>query len=95
MHPNILAKRQLDAQNRIMSAAQLLAHRFGVKPPAMVEVRQNEIAQMLRWEAVATFLEALALVEPGIALADILAVEGLSKSSIAKLMETFGGSNDA
>jgi len=95
MHPNILAKRQLDAQNRIMSAAQILAQRFGVKSPAMVESRQNDITQMLRWEAVATFLEALALVEPGIALADILAVEGLSKSSIAKLMETFGGSNDA
>lgn len=94
MHPTILAKRQLDAQNRIVDAAQLLAERFGVEPPNAIQERQTDVAQMLRWEAVAKFLEALAFVERGVKLEDILAIEGLSKTSVAKIKEAFGGENE-
>lgn len=89
MHPSVLAKRELDAQNRIMDAAQLLAERFEVEPPKPVQERYPDVAQMARWGAVATFLEALALVEPGPRIGEILEIEGLSKTSIKAIMKHF------
>lgn len=90
MHPTSLAKRQLDAQNRSMAAAEVLAQRAGVSMPDMRQVRQPAILQLLKWEALAEVLEALANTQPGITLADVLAVEGLSKTSIKALRSHFG-----
>ena len=90
MHPTSLAKRQLDAQNRSMAAAEALAHRAGVSMPDMRQVRQPAILQLLKWEALAEVLEALANRQPGITLADVLAIEGLSKTSIKALRKHFG-----
>lgn len=81
MHPTSLAKRQLDAQNRSMAAAEVLAQRAGVSMPDMRQVRQPAILQLLKWEALADVLEALACADSnrqlGITLADVLAIEGL------------------
>lgn len=90
MHPTSLAKRQLDAQNRSMAAAEALAQRAGVSMPDMRQVRQPAILQLLKWEALAEVLEALANRQPGITLADVLAIEGLSKTSIKALRKHFG-----
>ena len=90
MHPTSLAKRQLDAQNRSMAAAEALAQRAGVSMPDMRQVRQPAILQLLKWEALAEVLEALANRQPGITLADVLAIEGLSKTSIKALRSHFG-----
>ena len=90
MHPTSLAKRQLDAQNRSMAAAEVLAQRAGVSMPDMRQVRQPAILQLLKWEALAEVLEALANTQPGITLADVLAIEGLSKTSIKALRKHFG-----
>lgn len=93
MHPQILAKRQLDAQNRIMATTSALAEKFSVEPPAMVNQRQPGVAQMLRWEGVAVFLEALAVKveawKTEVGLDDILKIEGLSKTSIKAIEEHF------
>ncbi|MBX3012344.1 MAG: hypothetical protein KF832_12590, partial [Caldilineaceae bacterium] len=59
MHPTILAKRELDAQKRILTATETLAARFGIATPASVQERYPEVAQMRRWEVVAAFLDAL------------------------------------
>lgn len=100
MHPTSLAKRQLDAQNRSMAAAEVLAQRAGVSMPDMRQVRQPAILQLLKWEALADVLEALANTQPGlhsqqtssrqVTLADVLAIEGLSKASIKALRSHFG-----
>ncbi len=66
MHPTSLAKRQLDAQNRSMAAAETLAQRAGVSMPDMRQVRQPAILQLLKWEALADVLEALANTQPAI-----------------------------
>lgn len=92
MHPAILAKRQLDAQNRIMDASHLLAERFDIDPPLAVTENRSEIAQMMRWEAVADFIEGLSLAEVAkIAdvVNDVLSI-GLSKTSVAKIQEHYG-----
>lgn len=60
MHARMLAKRELDAQNRIIAATSTLAEKFSVEAPVSVKERQPDIAQMLRWESIADFLEALA-----------------------------------
>lgn len=60
MHPTALAKRQLDAQNRSMAAAEALAQRAGLSMPDVRQVRQPAIAQLFKWEALAEVLEALA-----------------------------------
>ena len=90
MHPTSLAKRQLDAQNRSMAAAEVLAQRAGVSMPDLRQVRQPTILQLLKWEALAEVLEALAKAQPGVTLADVLAIEGLSKTSIKALRKHFG-----
>lgn len=105
MHNATIAKRQLDALNKVTDAMTLLAERFGVDVPAPAQHRDPTIGQMMRWEAVAHFLEALCLAEqpqicfPGaralgsetlLSLDDVLAIDGLSKTSIAKLQKAFG-----
>lgn len=90
MHPTALAKRQLDAQNRSMAAAEALAQRTGLSMPDVRQVRQPAIAQLFKWEAIAEVLEALAKAQPAVTLADVLAVEGLSKTSIKALRTHFG-----
>lgn len=60
MHPSMLAKRQQAAQQRIMEAAATLAEKFNVAPPMEVTQRQPDMAQMLRWEGIADFLDAIA-----------------------------------
>lgn len=89
MHPTSLAKRQLDAQNRSMVAAEAIAQRHGLTLPAARQVRQPDIAQMLKWEALADFLEALANTH-SITLADVLAIDGLSKTSARAIRKHFG-----
>lgn len=89
MHPTSLAKRQLDAQNRSIAAAEVIAQRHGLALPAARQVRQPDIAQMLKWEALADFLEALANTH-SITLADVLAIEGLSKTSARAIRRHFG-----
>lgn len=89
MHPTSLAKRQLDAQNRSMVAAEAIAQKHGLTLPAARQVRQPDIAQMLKWEALADFLEALANTH-SITLADVLAIEGLSKTSARAIRKHFG-----
>lgn len=89
MHPTSLAKRQLDAQNRSIAAAEAIAHRHGLTLPAARQVRQPDIAQMLKWEALADFLEALANTH-SITLADVLAIDGLSKTSARAIRKHFG-----
>lgn len=59
MHARMLAARQLDAQNRIISASSALAEKFSVDAPVSVKERLPDVAQMLRWESIADFLEAL------------------------------------
>ena len=92
MHQSILAKRQLDAQARSMAAASTLAQRYGLTLPDARQVRDPAIAQLFKWEALATFLEALAAAEPapGLTLADVLAVEGLSKTAVKAIAKAFG-----
>lgn len=92
MHQSILAKRQLDAQNRSMGAVATLAERYGLPLPEVRQVRDPAIAQMFKWEAVATVLESIAAIEPtpGLALADVLAVEGLSKTAKTAIAKAFG-----
>ena len=89
MHPTSLAKRQLDAQNRSMVAAEVIAQKHGLTLPAVRQVRQPDIAQMLKWEALADFLEALANTH-SITLADVLAIDGLSKTSARAIRRHFG-----
>jgi hypothetical protein len=92
MHPQILARRQLDAQNRIIAAAATLAEKFNVEPPAVVSQRLPDVAHMLRWEAVAAFLEALASAQTetaGVDLNEILAIPGLSKTAIKAIEDHF------
>lgn len=60
MHPRMLAAREADAQTRIMAATEKLAKSFGIDAPAPVAQRLPDVAAMLRWEAVADFLETLA-----------------------------------
>lgn len=92
MHQTILAKRRLDAQQRCLAAATTLSSRTGVALPAARQVRDPNIAQLFQWESLAAFLEALAAVEPtpGITLADVLAVEGLSKAAATAIKRYFG-----
>jgi hypothetical protein len=90
MHPTILAKRRLDAQNRSMAAATLLSERFGVALPTARQVRQPDIAQLFKWEALAAFLESLANTPAGISLADVLATDGLSKTAANAIKKHFG-----
>ena len=90
MHPTSLAKRQLDAQNRSIAAAEAIGHRHGLTLPDVRQVRQPDIAQMLKWEALADFLEALVNTQPGVTLADVLAIEGLSKTSARAIRRHFG-----
>lgn len=60
MHPRMLAKRELDAQKRIVAATSTLADKFSVDAPVPVKERQPDIAIMLQWESIADFLDALA-----------------------------------
>ena len=90
MHPTSLAKRQLDAQNRGIAAAEVIAQRHGLTLPAARQVRQPDIAQMLKWEALADFLEAIANTQPGVTLADVLAIDGLSETSARAIRKHFG-----
>lgn len=60
MHPRMLAAREADAQTRIMAATAKLAEAFGIEPPVTVTQRLPDVAAMMRWEAVADWLEALA-----------------------------------
>lgn len=60
MHPRMLAKREADAQTRIMAATAKLAESFGIDAPATVNQRQPDVAAMMRWESVADWLENLA-----------------------------------
>ena len=90
MHPTSLAKRQLDAQNRSMAAAEAIAKQHGLTLPEARQVRQPAIAQLLKWEALADFLEALVNTQPSITLADVLAIEGLSKTSAKAIRKHFG-----
>lgn len=89
MHPTSLAKRQLDAQSRSIAAAEAIAQKHGLTLPAARQVRQPDIAQMLKWEALADFLEALANTH-SITLADVLAIDGLSKTSARAIRKHFG-----
>jgi hypothetical protein len=97
MHPRMLAKRELDAQNLIMATTSTLAEKFNVEPPAVVKERQADVAQMLRWEAVAAFLNGLvgahsemeATTQGMVKVEDILSIEGLSKTSIKAIEEHF------
>ena len=93
MHPTTLARRQSDAQNQIMDAAGLLAEHFGIDAPAYPHVRDPEIAQMMRFEEIAKFLQELALVPVGIdrdeLLNEVLTIEGLTKTSAEKIREHF------
>lgn len=62
MHPRILAQREADASARTVAAATKLAKRFGLEAEAKTlkaEEKQPEVQQMVRNEAVATFLETL------------------------------------
>ena len=103
MHPATIAKRQLDALNKVTDAMTLLAERFGVNVPAPVQHRDTTIGQMQRWEAVAAFMEALCLaelpqvvtvdarglVQTMVSLDDVLAIDGLPKAAITKITEAF------
>ena len=103
MHPATIAKRQLDALNKVTDSMTLLAERFGVNVPAPVQHRDPTIGQMMRWEAVGAFMEALclaelpevvtpearALAEPLMSLADVLAINWLPKAAIVKITEAF------
>lgn len=103
MHPATIAKRQLDALNKVTDAMTLLAERFGVNVPAPVQHRDPTIGQMMRWEAVGAFMEALCLAElPDmvttdpralaqhlLSLEDVLAIDGLSNAAITKITEAF------
>jgi len=90
MHQTILAKRRLEAQNRSMEAAAILAQRFGLSLPPARQVRDPAIAQLFKWEALAVFLESLVNTQPGITLADVLAAEGLSKAAATAIKKHFG-----
>lgn len=59
MHQISLARRQLDAQNRIVAATAQLADKFEIEPPASVNQRLPDVAMMMRFEAIADFLESL------------------------------------
>lgn len=89
MHPTIIAQRQAAAQKRIMAAAGTVAERWGVEPPSKVEGRYNNVNDMMTWETVATFLETLATASPGVKVEEVLAVPGLSKTSIKAIEKHF------
>lgn len=99
MHPQILARRQLDAQNRIIAAATTLAQKFNVEPPAAVSQRLPDVAHMLRWETIAAFLENLVSAADAwtsldsaaleLDINEILAIPGLSKTAIKAIEDHF------
>lgn len=89
MHPTIIAERQAMAQKRIMEAAGAVAARWGVEPPTKSEGRYNTVNDMLTWESIAAFVEAVATASPGVKVEEVLAVPGLSKTSIAAIEKHF------
>lgn len=73
-----------------MKAASTLAERSGLALPEMRQVRDPAIAQLFKWEALATVLEALAAIAPQPTLADVLAIEGLPKTALKAIQAHFG-----
>ncbi len=90
MHPRILTQRMAQAQQRIAVACKKLAAQHGIAPPVAPHDRYPTVAQLLRLEGLAAFVEELTSIKPGVTLDEILAVEGLSKTSIAKIKEQYG-----
>lgn len=89
MHTTILAKRQLDAQKRCMAAIETLAQKHNITKPETRQVRQPAVKQLFTWEAVADVLEAMTKQQPGITVDDVLAIDGLSKTSIKAIKKHF------
>lgn len=102
MHPTVIAQREAHAQRRIMAAAATVAERHGLDKPIKLEGRYTAVNAMQTWESVATFLEALATVpEPAgitpddvraihmLAVAEVLAIPGLSKTSTAAIQKYY------
>jgi len=73
-----------------MTAAAAIAKQHGLPLPEARQVRQADVAQLFKWEALAAFLESLANTSAGISLADVLATEGLSKSAANAIRKHFG-----
>lgn len=93
MHPKILVYESAMATDRILSAAKTLAERYELADQAQaltVSHRDPEVERLEQLKAIAGFLEALVQVDPGVALTDVLAIEGLSKTSIAAIRKHFG-----
>lgn len=59
MHVSVMAAREQRARERILRAAEGLAGRFGLAPPAPAQGRDRLVVALLEREAVAEFLEAL------------------------------------
>jgi len=61
VHPRILAQRNAIATDRMVELAPIVAQRFGLtETVSEVSAKQPDILQMMRNEAVADLLEALA-----------------------------------
>jgi hypothetical protein len=92
MHPKILIYESATATDRILAAAKALAERYELGDQAQalaVSHRDPEVERLEQLKAIAGFLEALALVEPGPRIGEILEIEGLSKTSIKAIMKHF------
>lgn len=89
MHPRVMAQRTESAQKRIMDASGAVASRYGIPAPRASEGRYTDVNNMMTWENIATFLEALATASPGVKIDDVLAVEGLSQTAIKAIQKHF------
>lgn len=90
MHPRVLAKREGDARQRIEAAAQVLAAGHNLAPELVsglgVYERDAETRQVLRLEATAALLEALA--EKSASPAETAPAETAGESRAANSGET-------
>lgn len=94
MHPRIVAQRTDIAQKRLARACQVLAERWEIEPPVAVHNRYPEVKQLFEFEGLASFVEALVQqargVEPLAVVTEILAIDGLTKTSTEAIRAHYG-----
>ena len=94
MHPRIVAQRTDIAQKRLARACAALANRWEIEPPAQVHSRYPEVKQLFELEGLATFVETLAQQDKGVdpldVVSQILAINGLTKTSTEAIRAHYG-----
>lgn len=101
MHPRVLSQRNSIAIDRMAELAPVVAEKFGIdEQVSTAEAKQHDIKQMMRNEAVAELLAALATYEPdhsevrAAAEADLLArieaIEGVGPKTMETIRNGLG-----